>query len=452
MVTKRIVICLTLLISMLSSWAIAQKMTFKVPPKTQNISDQEVVDAYQYYLGRLLVLRQQNSDFSEGFKWNTFVHRDPGKVEWANPNLDVVYSEAWIAMDKNSCTMLEIPSIKGRYYTIQTLNGWGETTSNINERTYKHHPAGRFAYCLPNSTVPLAGSVQRITLPANTARILARIEIGRDLADTQNLQKQMKLSTTGTPTLPEIIKIEPFSNSSLPGIAAFDNATVVLNSEHDINPGMKPMESKVRAIEAAAKTSQRESLDQVIKSKAIPIFISSLSTMGEKKNGWTRPTHIGNYGSNYKDRSLVNFAGIWANNMNEVIYFKTNLDGQNRLLNGAQVYTLTFPPGDLPDEMSQYFWSVIAVDSKDFRVVENPMKKYLLNNQTGVQKNPDGSLTLTFASRKPTNTPENNWLPTPNGVNYHLTMRYYGPSSRLTKGGFFPPPLIMQSGQLARSP
>jgi hypothetical protein len=65
------------------------------------ISDQEISDAYIYLLGRLLVTRQQQLDFQEGFKWNEIVHRKPGAVDWPNPNLDVAYSEAWVAVDES---------------------------------------------------------------------------------------------------------------------------------------------------------------------------------------------------------------------------------------------------------------------------------------------------------------------------------------------------------------
>jgi hypothetical protein len=99
-------------------------------------TDQEVSNAYIYLMSRLLVLRQQQLDFREGFKWNTLVHRKPGDVQWPNPNLDVAYSEAWVAVDEKSCLMVSVPKIAGRYYTVQFLNGWGETVANINERVF----------------------------------------------------------------------------------------------------------------------------------------------------------------------------------------------------------------------------------------------------------------------------------------------------------------------------
>ena len=44
------------------------------------ISDRDIVEAYEYMLGRWLVLRQENLDFKEGLKWNQIVHRDRKSV------------------------------------------------------------------------------------------------------------------------------------------------------------------------------------------------------------------------------------------------------------------------------------------------------------------------------------------------------------------------------------
>ena len=69
-------------------------MTSRTETPTASVSDQDISDAYIYLLSRLLVLRQQQLDFKEGFRWNELLHRKPGGVDWPNPNLDVAYSEA----------------------------------------------------------------------------------------------------------------------------------------------------------------------------------------------------------------------------------------------------------------------------------------------------------------------------------------------------------------------
>jgi hypothetical protein len=60
---------------------------------------------------------------------------------------------------------------------------------------------------------------------------------------------------------------------------------------------------------------------------------------------------------------------------------------------------------------------VIAVDGVRFRVLPNPIDRFLINNQSKLQYGADGSLTLFFADQKPADAPNDNWLPTPKGSN-----------------------------------
>lgn len=415
------------------------------------LSDQDIVDAYNYYLGRLLVLRQEQLDFTKnGFKWNQVIHREPGQVEWANPNLDVAYSEAWIAVDKKNCTMVEVPKISGRYYTVQLLNGWGETVSNINERTFPAHPDGKFAYCLKEASVNLPAGTERINIPGDTGRILARIELGKDPKQAIALQKQLKIYSTGKPHINEPPKITLFPNDKLPGADSFMNAQTILTSDPDINEGMANLQANVMNISRAiADPKEKARINDVITKQAIPDFKKYFATLGSSKNGWSRPSAIGNYGSDYRARTVVNFAGIWANNNSEAVYFKTGVDSDGKPLNGSNHYTMTFAKDELPKDLAKYFWSVIAVDSDKFQVLPNMLKRYLLNKESKLAYNKDGSLTLIFSNRLPINMPESNWLPTPMGETYNLTFRFYGPSDKVLKGGYFPPPLVKQTSDIA---
>ncbi len=164
-----------------------------------SLSDQEISGAYIYLLGRLLVTRQQQLDFQEGFRWNEIRHRKPGAVDFANPNLDVAYSEAWVAVDENSCTIVSVPKIEDRYFTVQFLNGWGETLANINKRVFPKRPYGDFAMCLQGSNVSLPADAQRIDLPVKHSRVLARVALGDDWDKAVALQQQFRFRATGSP-------------------------------------------------------------------------------------------------------------------------------------------------------------------------------------------------------------------------------------------------------------
>lgn len=412
----------------------------------QQLSDQNISEAYIYLLGRLYVTRQQQLDFQDGFKWNELVHRKPGAVDWPNPNLDVAYSEAWVAVDETSCTIATVPEIKDRYFTVQLLNGWGETLANINERVFPRKPYGDFAICLRGARVELpAGITSRIDLPVKHARILARVALGNNWDGAVALQHQFKLTVTGSPKLPEIPKTPIFELEQFPGVEAFEAAEVALDSEPDINPGLKQMQETTRAIaRAVADPAERARIDQVIRTKAFPQIAKAGAIIGHGtvQNGWARPGVVGEYGIDYLTRTLVNYRGIWANVKPEVLYYRGGNDSASAELNGDNVYTLTFPADALPARFAKYFWSVIAVDGTRFRVLPNPMKRYLLNEQTNPQLGADGSLTLYFAAEKPADAPEGNWLPTPKGTVYRLTFRYYGPLDGVANGTYYPPPLV----------
>src|SRR5262245_47662148 len=307
------------------------------------VTDRDIVEAYQYMLGRWLVLRQENLDFKDGMKWNQIAHREPGGVDWANPNLDVVYSEAWVAVDEKSCTLVELPEIKGRYYTVQVLNGWGEVTANINERTHPKHPYGKFALCLKDTKAVLPKGTARITVPNKKSRILMRIELGANPAEAIALQKKTTLKATGSPQIdPAVVKLD-FPNNKLPGVEGFNKTDEILASEADLNPGMIDVREKARAVAAAAADpAQRARIDEVIRKLAIPSFLGEIPKMGKQVNGWTRPRLIGNYRSDYVMRSITNYTGIWANNSKEAVYFAA------QGLDGSQTFTQHYPKDALP--------------------------------------------------------------------------------------------------------
>lgn len=413
--------------------------------QTSPVSEEDISGTYIYLLGRLLVMRQQQLDFQEGFKWNEIVHRKPGGVDWPNPNLDVAYSEAWIAVDEGSCTIVSVPKVDGRYYTVQFLNGWGETLANINERVFPKRAHGDFAMCLRDSPVKVPAGALRIDLPVRHARILARVELGADWDAAVALQQQFKLLATGTPKLPALPKTPVFELEALPGVEAFDFAEAALDSEADVNPGLEPMQEKTRAIAKSIRDpAERKRVDEIVRSRGFADFAKGGRIIGHGTvlNGWARPGMVGEYGLDYLARTLVNHGGIWANVKPEVLYYRGGVDSTGAELDGANVYTLTFPKDALPARFATHFWSVIAVDGARFRVLPNPLKRYLLNNQSELEYGADGSLTLYFADRKPATAPEGNWLPTPKGTKYRLTFRFYRPVDGVTNGTYYPPALV----------
>jgi hypothetical protein len=415
---------------------------------TTRASDQDISDAYIYLLGRLTVTRQQQLDFQEGFKWNELLHRKPGAVDWPNPNLDVAYSEAWVAVDENCYLLVTVPRITDRYFTVQFLNGWGETLANINARVFPDRPYGEFAVSLKGSNVAIPSGAQRIDLPVKYSRVLLRVELGADSDKAVALQRQFTFKAVGTPKLPEIPKTPIFDLEKLPGVEAFEAAEVALDSEPDTNPGMEKLQANVRAIAKAVKDpAERARVDKSIREHAWPEFADAGTLIGHGtiRNNWVRPKVCGAYEDDWLARSCIDYGGIWANVLDEVLYYKGRIDDTDAPLQSDNTYTLTFPKDDLPAKYAKYFWSVIAVDAKHMRVLPNPLNRFLLNNQSKLEYGKDGSLTLYFAPERPNDAPEGNWLPTLGRQNYSLTFRFYGPRGGVAEGIYYPPPLIKRN-------
>ncbi|MCY1516416.1 hypothetical protein D9M68_510450 [compost metagenome] len=337
-----------------------------------------------------------------------------------------------------------MPKITDRYYTVQFLNGWGETLANINERTFPSQPSGDFAMCLSGANVALPAKVKRIDLPARYTRVLSRVELGSDWKQAVALQHQFRMRATGAPRLPRIPQTPVFDLRKLPGVEAFDVAEAALASEPDLNPGMEALQAKVHAIaRAIADPGERTRVDGVIRQRAFADFAKASRTIGPGtvRNGWARAAVSGTYGSDYLSRTLFNYGGIWVNTFDEANYFRGAVDSAGAPLDSSHTYSLTFPKDQLPTAEARYFWSILAVDSSYFKVLPNPLNRFLLNSQSRLQYGKDGSLTLYFGPQKPDNAPEGNWLPTPAGQQYRLMLRFYGPKDGEAARKYVPPPI-----------
>jgi hypothetical protein len=401
------------------------------PTAASRPSDQDICDAYLYLLGRLLVLRQEHFDLISGTAWNELLHRDASNPQ--HTNLDVATSEAWVAVDETSCTIIDLPRIIGRYYTVQILNLWGETIANINERTFPEHVSGSFALCLRGSQVRLPADVLRIDLPGKKARVFLRIELGADPDAALALQRQVLMRTTGKPLIPPTVGIPLFPNEKLPGVEAFDSAAAVLASEADVNPGMDGLQAKVRAVAALIPCDgERRRVDQVIRQHSWGLKQSLFTSTRD----WLAQRVAGHYGSDWRGRTAANLFGIWSNTKDEVVSFKAGIVTP---LDGDLAYTITFDRHDLPSSHVKYFWSVTCVDSRTFRVLPADHDRLLLSNHSRLQPGKDGSLTLYFAPKLPAGAPDGNWLATPAGRSFILTWRSYGPDHATVAGKWFPP-------------
>lgn len=414
-----------------------------LPAHAQYVVDETTItDAYVYLLGRALVIRQEKADMAEeGVDYNVIKYNPLGSADFVNPNLDVAYLEAWIGVDDTTAVVLEVPQVKGRYYTAQFCDEWGEVITNINERNYPLNPHGKFAFVSPSSRARIPADAVRIVMHSKKAKMLARVELQRDKSGALDLQRQFKLTTIGEPTIQPPIQLPSFSNNELIGVEVFDHAEEILQSAMDVSPIAAQMQAKVQAVaRMAADPDGRTELDTLLRSKVVPAFLRyAVTEAGMFENNWLGTVVIGNYADRYYTRSAANLVGIWANASSEVIYFVATRDSEGLPLNGESQYSLHFPSEGLPQNVVDAYWSVILVDVPDYRVVPNRLDRFNFNSYSNLKPNADGSLTILISAKPGSGVPESNWLPAPDGKPFSLTFRTYVPKAIVKQGKWFPP-------------
>ncbi|MEJ8824085.1 DUF1214 domain-containing protein [Variovorax humicola] len=250
-------------------------------------------------------------------------------------------------------------------------------------------------------------------------RVLSRVELDANWDEAVALQQQFHIRSTRRPVEPAVPGTVMFEMDALPGVEAFDSAELALDSEADINPGMDTLQAEARAM-----AMPNLGHGTVRNGSALP------STSGSTaKTGWCARS------------STTAASGPMPGGSHRLQGFHGH---GGKPLSGDHAYTMHFTKEQLPAQYATHFWSVIAVDSVQRRVLPNALKRYLLNRESKLQYGADGSPMLYFADAQPKEAPHGNWLPTPKGQGYSLTFRFYRPRGDVAARMYVPPPLAVQ--------
>jgi len=406
-----------------------------------------ISDAYIYLLGRVLVIRQEHSDRqAKGFAYNTIRYNPLHTADFVNPNFDVAYIEGWAAVDARTAAILDIPNVRGRYYTAQILDEWGEVIVNINDRTFPSRPFGKFALVAPGSLAAVPMDAARIELHSRKAKLLGRVELRSDPDGAVEVQRKFRLTSLGDPVIASPPEVPAFENGSLPGVEIFDHAEEILASALDVSPVAAEMQQKVHAVADHVVAGGREKVGRLIRSKVVQGFEHYVfNDSAPYRNHWIGGGAVGNYGKDFRLRTCVNYAGIWANSPDEVLYFLASKDADEKSLSGSSSYVMHFPAGSEPDVAVDGYWSVSLVGMPDCRVAPNDLQRYNFNTYSGLAREPDGSLRIGFGPTPVPGLPESNWLPTPKGKPFSLTFRTYVPRPAVKSGEWLLPPVTKVS-------
>jgi hypothetical protein len=144
-----------------------------------------------------------------------------------------------------------------------------------------------------------------------------------------------------------------------------------------------------------------------------------------------------------KDNYLYRYTGakmgLYGNSAADAMYFGIFADANHQPLDASKSdYEFRFAKGELPP--AKAFWSLTMYDGKTQLLVENPLKRYLLNSTTlkSYRYGNDGSLALYISHKNPGSAKQSNWLPAPNGP-FYAVLRLYMPDPAVANGTWLKP-------------
>ncbi len=149
----------------------------------------------------------------------------------------------------------------------------------------------------------------------------------------------------------------------------------------------------------------------------------------ETPNRWRTNPGGGDYGIDYITRAEMALVGLMGNDKEEAVYLQTFTDRDGNLLNGAHKYILHLDAVQLPRVGNLGCWSLTMYNAYKFQFADYPINRYKIGSADPLHYNPDGSRDILIQAEAPEGKAVN-WLPSPAGADFKMTVRMYLPVAR----------------------
>jgi len=288
---------------------------------------------------------------------NALISPDASYTTVVSPNVDTLYSAAWLNLSKEPI-VLSVPNTNGRYYLIPMLDAWTNVFASPGKRT-TGTGAGDFAVVGPRWNGTLPAGLTKIASPSETVWIIGRTQVNgpADAPAVNTLQAQYKLtllSAWGTNYMPPTnVPVNPNVDTTAPPVdqvanmasATYYGTMATLMAANPPNTADKPVVDQMARIGiVAGKPFDLNSLNTTIQSAVAQGAKDGLAQVNDLSkslpsstviHNWNCNYHLGNYGTNYALRAGISNVGLGANLPEDAWYPMSRLDANGTAYTGA---------------------------------------------------------------------------------------------------------------------
>ena len=391
------------------------------------------------------------------------------------PNNDTLYSVAWLDLSKHPM-VLHAPPIKNRFWEFELVDPWTNDFYNIASAHLKMGAGqfnvtggGNWAIVSPRFKGTLPHGVIRVNSPYDRVWVIGRtyLRSPQDLGNVHRIQDEYSitpLSKFGTAYKPARFTkiIRKSTPATIPGTQpgedplafytalgkemlkfpapAADQPLLSQLKTVGIGPGLSPANAHLSADTLRGLRDAVTQGPNKVLSAALALYLQGFA----KHNGYL-VTDLGGWGTNYALRAIGDKLGVGGQRASIATYPIALLDDTKAPLTGSKRYVIHIPKSSLPIPVKA-FWSLTMYDTNSF-FVPNPLNRYLINNRSHLDTNPDGSINIYIQHNEPSNPAQaRNWLPAPAaGLGFRLAWRLYDLDHAvlgvLNGSGWQPPPV-----------
>jgi hypothetical protein len=372
------------------------------------------------------------------------------------PNQDVTYGACFSALDKEP-TVFQVPDFGDRFWVYALYDARTEEFAEIG-LPYGTKP-GFYMIVGPNWKGETPKGITAV-LHSSTELVFSVPRIFKDDTEEDTKAIQPSLSQIQFYPLSEFDgKMKTKDWSKLPNFPApkstggetkwvvpekfFDQLPGVMKLVSPL-PGEEALYGLINSVFAAAdkdpeiKKALVESFFMADKELITPLFQWKYNGRSAG-NGWNTQDNNAMWGTDYLNRTAMAKSSMYGNKPDETKYYYVEYDGLGKLLNGANINTITFSKGQVPPVKG--FWSVTLYN--EYHLFEpNALNRFSLGTKNKALKyNADGSLTIYASAKSPGTDKESNWLPAPKGA-FSLFLRAYWAEKSILDGTWIPPKVV----------